>query len=214
MKKLLIIYLLFSSYSFAQDTLYHSVPGLGHEKFVLKENGTFVYSSHLCGFSSYAFGSYNKNMLGYKFFYDSTLCPKPSILEIEHKAGEQNLTVFFFNVLDSCRENYSGSLVFGQQKIKCDSDSIVISKLNLNSTILNLENRHSKYSFAFDSSCTKLQVYINPLYSDISSSPYCIKKLRKTKRGYLKKRIVFDENREKPWKKGTRRVVRHYYKLL
>jgi hypothetical protein len=214
MNRLFIFYLFFTvSSAFAQDTLYLPVHGLGHEKYVLNENETFIYSSHLCGSSFISFGTYKKNMFGYRFNYDTTLCPNPSITELNQTDINDSIILLFYNMVDSTRQPFFDSLVIGEQSYRFNSDSITIPKQSLKSNILTIKEPTNELVFTFDSTITKLQIYLAPMGFGYRCGMNNIRKLKKTKYGYLHKFNVYDEIREEPWKKGTRRVVRHYYQL-
>ena len=210
MKYLLVVaFILIIQNVSAQDTLYHRIPRLGHQKYVLKDDGTFVYTSLQCGFGLVSYGSYTKNPVGYTFSYDTTKCPKPSIVCKNQKpVNDDSIVLFFYDMVDSSRLPYYNSIVIGDQSFECHSDSLIIPKRTLKTNLLIVENN---LPFIFDSSSTELNLYLNLTFCECGLND--IRKLKKTKHGYLNKFIVYDEIREKPWKKGKKRVVREYYQL-
>lgn len=216
MKRLLSLYiLLIVSNTYAQDTLFLPVHGLGHEKYVLKDDGSFIYNSSLCGSTFVSFGNYKRTLFGYKFTYDTTRCPSPFIREVIKKTSNDSLTLFFYNMVDSKRQPYFDSFTIGEQTYRCnfDSDSIRIPKQSLKTNVLNVSNHSTNLNFSFDSTSSELHVYLSPIGLGYSCDIKDLRKLKKTKHGYLHKFNVYDENTEKPWKRGTKRVVRHYYQL-
>ncbi len=216
MKQLLAFYiLLIVNYTNAQDTLYLPVHGLGHEKFVLKDDGSFIYSSHLCGSSFVSFGTYKRTVVGYKFKYDISKCPSPHITEINNKTINDSITLFFHNMVDSTRQPYFNNLTIGefQYKSNYDSDSITIPRQSLKSNFLSIRDLSDSLDFTIDTSSSELHIYLSPIGIGYNCGVKDIRKLKKTKRGYLNKFVVYDENRDKPWKKGIKRVVRQYYQL-
>jgi hypothetical protein len=216
MKLLLALYiLLIVSNTNAQDTLYLPVHGLGHEKYVLKDDGSFIFSSYLCGSSFVSFGNYKRTFNGYKFKYDTTKCPSPNITEVNKKTINDSMTLFFHNMVDNIRQPYFDTLTIGEVQYICnhDSDSITIPKKSLNSNVLTITYLADTLVFTIDTSSSELHIYLSPIGMGYNCGVKDIRKLKKTKRGYLNKFVVYDENKEKPWKKGTKRVVRQYYQL-
>lgn len=216
MKLLLALYiLLIVSNTNAQDTLYLPVHGLGHEKYVLKDNGSFIYSSYLCGSSFVSFGTYKRTVIGYTFRYDTTMCPSPHIIEINKKTINDSITLFFHNMVDGTRQPYFSSLTIGEQPYICnyDSDTISIPKHSLKSNVLTIRDLTDSLIFTFDTTSSELHIYLSPIGMGYNCGVNDIRKLKKTKHGYLHKFNVYDEIRERPWKKGIKRVVRQYYQL-
>ena len=214
MKQLLLLFLCFFVKNVsAQDTLYHAVPMLGHEKFVLHDDGTFFYSSHLCGYTYLSFGSYRKNCFGYSFKNDTTKCLQPSLVSSNEGITSDCIVLHFYNVTDSLRVSYSGLVLIGDHIFECQSDSLIIPKkpIRSNTLILNSEDYSKDLTFTFDSTSTQLNLYLNLAFYQCGING--TRKLKKTKYGYLNKVIVYDEIRDKPWKKGKKRVVKHYYEL-
>jgi len=213
MEKLLLLSLLFLVKSlYAQDTLYHPIPMLGHEKYILHDDGTFIYRSHQCGFTSLSFGSYRKNVFGYTFDYDTTKCPKPAIHGIKKGFPSDSIMLFFNDIVYEKRLYYFGSVSIGDQTFECQSDSLLIPKKLIKSNSLILKGEYSEnITFTFDSTSTQLNLYLNLIAYECGIND--IRKLKKTKHGYLNKFIVYDENNEKSWKKGKKRIVREYYQL-
>lgn len=213
MKQLLLIsFLLIIRNVSAQDTLYHRIPGLGSQKYVLKADRTFIYTSFQCGFGFVSYGSYHKNILGYRFSYDTTKCPEPSIvISNQNQMDDAVVVLFFRDMTDSTRQTYLGSMTIGDQTFECHSDSLTIPQKSIhsNSLVLKTDNS-SELTFTFDSTSNRLNIYLNLSLYECGVND--IRKLKKTKHGYLHKAIHYDENREKPWKKGKKRVVREYYK--
>ncbi len=214
MKQLFLIYIFFVCLkSNAQDTLYLEVHGLGHEKYVLKEDGTYVYSTFLCGSSSVSFGTFKKTIYGYNFRYDSSKCPNPSIFEINSGSNHNSLTINFYDMLDSTAQPCFAPLNIGGKKYFCDSNLIKIPKDSLHSNVLTIGQNSNRLVFKFDTTATELNVYLPSPVFGYKCGDNGIRKLKKTKKGYLHKFIVYDEIEEKPWKRGTKRIVRHYYQL-
>ncbi|MGV3612806.1 MAG: hypothetical protein ACO1N0_17730 [Fluviicola sp.] len=211
MKQLLLIsFLLIIRNVSAQDTLYHRIPGLGSQKYVLNEDRTFIYTSFQCGFGFVSYGSYRKNILGYRFSYDTTKCPQPSIVSLNEEFESDYLTLFFYDMVDRECRNYYDSVVIGDQSFECQSDSIAIPKKSIKTNAITLRGEFSnELTFTFDPACNQLNIYLNLSIYDCGVND--IRTLKKTKHGYLHKAIHYDENREKPWKKGKKRVVREYY---
>lgn len=214
MKRLLALYvLLIVSNFYAQDTLYLPVIGLGHEKYILKNNGTFVYSSELCGFSFISFGTYKKTNFGYHFDYDTTRCAYPSVAEIKSERINDSIYLFFYNMVDSTRQPCYSVLSIGEKYHPCQTDSIKIPRTSLNSDKLIVGEMSDSLVFKFDTTASELHIYLPPHGLGYNCGVNDVRKLKKTKLGYLHRFNVYDENREKPWKRGTKRVVRHYYQL-
>lgn len=211
MKQLLLIsFLLIVRNVSAQDTLYHRIPGLGSQKYVLNEDGTFIYTSFQCGFGFVSYGNYTKNPDGYSFSYDTTKCPEPSIKSSYQKSASDYIILLFHDMVDNKRLSYYGSIGIGDQSFDCQSDSIAIPKKNIKTNAIILRGEFSnELTFTFDPACNQLNIYLNLSIYDCGVND--IRKLKKTKHGYLHKAIHYDENREKPWKKGKKRVVREYY---
>jgi hypothetical protein len=197
----------------AQDTLYLPVPGLGHEKYILNDNRTFIYNSDLCGSSFVSLGTYRKNLTGYKFKYDSTQCPTPSITAVNQDLMNDSILLLFHNMVDSTRQQFFGSLILNEQRFAFDSDSIIIPKQASKSNVLILNDYLNKLTFTLDSTSTTFNVYLEPFGNSYRCGPNDIRRLKKRRNGYLHKFNVYDEIRGEPWKKGTKRVVRHYYQL-
>jgi len=83
MKHFITIFIFFSINTFninAQDTLLHKVPFLGSERYILFDDGNFIFKSYLCGSSFVSYGNYKRTLFGVKFEYDTTKCPTPYIL--------------------------------------------------------------------------------------------------------------------------------------
>ncbi len=198
---------------YAQDTLYLPVHGLGHEKYVLNDDGTFVYSSHLCGSSYFSFGKFKRNLLGFKFSYDTTRCPKPSLNQLNHGMKSDSTKLTFYSMVDSTRRAFFGLCNIGGQSYWVDSDSIIVSKEKLKTNTLILKEFSDSLTFTFDLTCSELQVYLAPIGLSYDCGSNDIRGLKKRNLGYLHKFEVFDEIKEKPWAKGTKRVVRQYYRL-
>lgn len=214
MKQFLLIYILFVCFkSYAQDTLYFEVYGLGHEKYVLKEDGTYVYSTFLCGSSSVSIGTFKKTIFGYSFSYDSSKCPNPSVFEINRGSNHDSLTINFYDMLDSTAQPCFAPLNIGGKKYFCDSNSIKIPKDSLQSNVLTIGQNSNRLVFKFDTTATELNVYLSSPVFGYKCGDNGIRKLKKTKKGYLHKFKVYDEIEEKPWKKGTKRIVRNYYQI-
>ena len=214
MKQLFILFLLFFfNFSHAQDTLYLPVHGLGHEKYVLKEDGTFNYSSYLCGSTFFSFGTFKKTIFGYRFSYDSAKCPSPSILEVKNESINDSLILFFYSMVDSTRLPIFNSLSIGAEQHWCDFDSIILPRKSLNSNILTIGKTSDSLVFKFDPTALELHVYLPPTRFGYNCGINDVRKLKKTKWGYMHKVKVYDEIREEPWKKGTKRVVHQYYQL-
>ncbi len=198
--------------TFAQDTLSHPVPGLGGETFYFYHDSTFKFNSQLCGQEGFSFGTYSKNRFGYSFTYDSTKCPTPFLTETKADNDNDSLEVCFFNFTDSTELFIYLYMNIGGTIFKNDSISTLrISKQELNSNTIILKRYPSDLTFTFNLSSTKLDVYIPPASFGYSCGNARILKLRKTRNGYLQKIKVFDKRQDKPWKKGKKRIVRHYY---
>ncbi len=214
MKQFFLLFsIFFLNCSCAQDTLYLPVIGLGHEKFVIEENGHFVYSSYLCGSSFVSFGTSKKTLFGYRFDYDTTMCPKPGVVEVRNESTSDSITLFFFNMVDSTIQPYYNSLSVGGKYLRCDTDFVTIPKSTLKSDLLMIREGSDSLIFKFDTTVSELHIYLAPNGSSYNCGLNDVRKLKKTKLGYLYKFAVYDEDREKPWKKGNKRVVRHYYQL-
>jgi hypothetical protein len=214
MKQLVFfLFLFFFICSYAQDTLYLPVHGLGHEKYVLKDDANFIYSSSLCGSNFVSFGTYKKTIFGYSFDYDTTKCPNPIVLSINDDHINNNIALFFHNMLDSTRQPNYNSLSVGSIKYNCDIDSILIPRTSIKSNILIVSDLSGSLVFNFDTTASELHIYLPPIGLGYNCGIHDVRKLKKTKLGYLHKFIVYDENRDKPWKRGTKRIVRHYYQL-
>lgn len=213
MKQFLAIsLLLFLLNASAQDTLYHRIPGLGHQKYVLNEDGTFIYTSFQCGFGFVSYGNYTKNTDGYSFSYDTTKCPKPSITSSNQGPESDYIILFFHDMVDRSRLFYYGSIVIGDQSFECQSDSIVIPRKSIKTNAIILRSEFSnELTFTFNPACNQLNIYLNLAIYECGMNN--VRKLEKTKHGYLHKSIHYDENREKPWKKGKKRISREYYQL-
>ncbi len=197
------------SHSIAQDTLLLPVPSLGHEKYVLYDNGTFLYSSHLCGYSYFALGDYKKNAFGYLFKYDSSRCPSSSIIQIKNEFYKDSIKFSFYSMYDSSITSYYGTVSIGEQQYKCSSNALTVSKNTLKSTNLEL----IKTSFQFDTSCSEIKIYFGQYGLLNKCGINEVKKLKKTRKGYLHKFKVRDTNKKKPWKKGKKRTIKHYYQI-
>ena len=211
MKQMLILFFLCPGGTvFSQDTLYLPVFGLGSEEFVLYEDGSFVYSSHLCVFSYYSFVDYKKTVFGYKFSYDTTRCPDPIMVEVKSESPDDSLTLLFFDLSDRTSQPFFGKIVIGSQEFYCHNDSLKIAKSDLDSDTIFFPLIQKE--FKFDVSGSILKFYLPSFGFGYECGEINLKKLRRTSRGYLDKSIVYDENEEKPWKKD-RRVVWHYYEL-
>lgn len=214
MKQFLIVSLLLLSHTFyAQDTLYHAVHGLGDEQFVLKEKGSFVFTSSLCGTEFIALGTYKKTFRGYRFDYDSTLCPKPSVHSLMNGRHTDSLKVVFYSMIDSTLCSYSDTLFIGGQSYICNASSLTLDRRSFVSDTLRIKEPAQFCTTHFDKSAEEIHIYISPNGFGFICGESDISKLRKKKWGYLHKFYVYDENKDKPWKKGKKREVRHYYEL-
>lgn len=191
----------------AQDTLYMPVPGLGAEKFILKNDGTYIYHSRLCGSRFVSAGTYRKTLTGYRFHCDTTKCPVSSIVQ-ETATDKDSICVFFYDFTDSIRISFWGNVFIAGKTYNCENDSLQISKKDLpdGPTSLRLEEGQE---FFVDKSYTTVKLFLAP--PGYRCGDNHIRKLRKTRRGYMDKDVVYDEDAEAPWKKH-RRVVRHYFK--
>jgi hypothetical protein len=118
-------------------------------------------------------------------------------------------------MVDSTRQPYFNNLTIGefQYKSNYDSDSITIPRQSLKSNFLSIRDLSDSLDFTIDTSSSELHIYLSPIGIGYNCGVKDIRKLKKTKRGYLNKFVVYDENRDKPWKKGIKRVVRQYYQL-
>lgn len=215
MKLLLVLFLVLLAWkASAQDTLYLKVHGLGHEKYILKENRTFIYNSSLCGSTFVSFGTYKKNFFGYKFSYDTTLCPTPSISGLSRGSDKDSITIFFHNMVDNSLQPFFGSIIIGGQVVECDTNYLAIFVGNLNTDDLILKSDYmNELIFALDSISTTYHIYLTPLSINYKCGVNDIHKLKKRREGYLNKFAVYDEIREKPWKKGRKRIVKQYYQI-
>lgn len=213
MKRLLLLSLLLITRNvFAQDTLYHPIPMMGHEKYILYEDGTFFYSSNQCGFTSISFGSYQKKVLGYTFDYDTASCPKPSIQSLKEGFQSDSITLFFNDLVNQMSLYYSGLVIIGDQTFECEEESLIIPKKLIKSNTLILKSKYSNdLTFTFDSTSSQLNIYLNLGVSECMIKG--IRKLKKTKHGYMNKFITYVENNQRPWRKGKKRIVKQYYEL-
>jgi len=212
MKHFFTIFIFFSINTFninAQDTLYHNVQGLGGEKYLLYEDGTFIYESYLCGFNFMSYGIYKRNLFGIKFEYDTTKCPTPYILCEKADVNYDSITIYIYNMVDKSTMFFPVIITNGSKNIKCLSDSITIPKSDLTTDSIQFTYLNQKTIFKFDTSCATLKVYLEPFGYNCGINE--ISKLKKRNKGYLYKFKVFDEIREKPWKKGKKRIVKHFY---
>jgi hypothetical protein len=197
----------------AQDTLYLPVPRLGHEEFVLYEDGSFYYRSHLCGFDYVAPGYYRKHFGNYVFSYDTTRCPLPYIEEFTRAEPQDSLLLCFYEMPDKTPSEYYGVIAIGEKRFGCNGDSCVVSLHEVGERILRLHGPGKELVFSFNSTTTEIHLYIPPMMG-YTCGAGAIRILKKRCAGYLRKSVVYDENQEKPWKRGQRRVVREYYKFL
>lgn len=193
-----------------QDTLYLPVPALGHEKFILKNNKTFIYQSDLCGYRFVSVGTFRKTLLGYRFNCDTIGCPEQFSLQEKTGTDTSSVCISFYDFLDSTRIDYWGEISIAGVSYTCEGDSLKISKKDLpcGSILLRLERNEE---FLIDKNYTTVKLFLE------SPGWRCgdnhIRQLRKTSHGYLLREVVYDENRNKPWKKH-KRIVRHYFNKL
>ena len=194
----------------AQDTLYMPVYGIGHEQFVLKNGGTFIYQSNLCGYRFISIGTYRKTLTGYALDVDTNKCPVPSIICEKTTFDTENILLLFYDFVDSTRIKYYGEISLAGKIYQNESDSLTINKSNLpnGSMLLRFEEGQE---FLIDKSFSVVKVFLgSPEYTCGDNH---VRTLRMTSRGYLYKEVVYDEDNEKSWKR-RRRVVRHYFKKL
>lgn len=116
-------------------------------------------------------------------------------------------------MVDSLPQMHIGFILVGTNKHETNSYSISIPKPQNGESKLTIDGFVQKKIFNFDPTCSELQIYLKPMGLDFSCGVNDVRRLKKTKHGYLDKFNVFDEIREKPWKKGSKRVVKHYYQL-
>ena len=211
MKSILIILLTCIGFScLSQDTLMHPVHGLGHEKYVLFEDGSFVYSSHLCGHSFYSYGDYKKLIFGYRFNYDTTRCPTRSLISSDSTSTSDTITFLFFSMMDSTTLSVNATATIGGNTFNGEIDTLKVARADLKNDQLTIELFKDAITFAFDEKSTENKIYYESPTFGYSCGINNIKRLKSTKHGYLYKFYVFDEDPEKPWKK-QKRIVYHYY---
>lgn len=210
--KFTLFVILFSSLNlYSQDTLYHDVIGLGQEKLTLKSDGSFLFESSLCGKYSISLGTYNETLFGIKLSYDTTMCPKVSLVELNEEDATDSITFYFFDMIDSSKTITYDQLIIGGHSFNCDTNFLKISRINLKNDTLIYRSANDLHVFKLNESNSKYHLYVEPLALYYSCGNYFTDKLRKVRNGYVYKKIVFDEIKDKPWKKGKRRKVKLYF---
>jgi len=104
---------------------------------------------------------------------------------------------------------YFGTITINNKNIKCFSDSITISKSDFVTDSVQFTYLNQNTIFCFDTSSSILKIYLEPLGYNCGVNE--IFRLKKRKKGYLYTFTVFDKIEGKPWRKGKRRRIKHYY---
>jgi hypothetical protein len=139
--------------------------------------------------------------------------PKPSINELKSLIKSDSTKLTFYSMIDSTRRSFFGVCKIGEQSYWVDSDSIIVSKKEIKTNTLIIEEFSDTLAFTFDLTCSEVHVYLAPNGISYNCGSNDIRRLKKRKLGYLHKFVVFDEIKDKPWAKGTKRVVTQYYTL-
>lgn len=209
----LIILISLSFMGKAQDTLTLRVPMIGGKEIVLFNNDTFVFRSNLCGSTSLSYGTYKKSIFGLKLYTDSSLCPKPHVVEIMNDRDDDTLMILFFDLIDNTNRTFFGTVQIGGIKQKSFGDTILISKKHFLNDSLIIETNKTKKAFRIDTSSSIIECYLALNTFGYSCGSLDFLKLKKTKGGYMQKSISYDDNRDKPWKKGKRRVTKEVFRV-
>jgi hypothetical protein len=202
--------------STAQDTLYHTAPGIGHERILLYNDGTFHFRSSLCGFVYHAHGTYKKRFNQLIFKSDTTNCPQESYEVIDSNPPSDSIAIQLFSAYDSSRFDYLSAYKINGKPFAFDweKQNILFSREEFPGDSVTFQLYSQEYKInGITSETNEIRIYLSEEIPGEDCGKLGFTEMKKTLRGYEHTFFVYDEDPDNYYKK-TKRKVTHVYKKL